>query len=302
MPVHGDNLRTKLGSSSEYSDAKGQQFLAEILPKYEAWLGANEELGGPFTERSSNDAATIKKRVQLFEEYKAFLDQKQYAEHFDSRSNLQSSVLEEFFEYLFRDLVTSFVGNPLMGKSHAFKDIFFAPRCYSEMIIEPAAKIETKDHDFIIGVRMYARLSCSREASEPAQDLEWDLPAVAIECKTYLDKAMLESSSMSAEQLKARNPNGLYIVVMEYIKLAEDVNLRKYKVDQMYVLRCQKNIDRKYRVNLDPVSRTDTCSGWHQNPINADAVIHLYETVRSHLSQDWEGTGMSGRIERGYLL
>ena len=37
-------------------------------------------------------------------EYKDFLDQQHYAEKFDSRSNLHSSVLEEFMYYLFKDL------------------------------------------------------------------------------------------------------------------------------------------------------------------------------------------------------
>ena len=58
---------------------------------------------------------------------------------------------------------------------------------------------------------------------------------------------MLEGSSRAAEEIKARHPNGLYIVVMEYIKLTEAVNLRKYKVDQIYVLRKQKNTDREFR-------------------------------------------------------
>ena len=35
----------------------------------------------------------------------------------------------------------------------------------------------------------------------------WDLPAVAIECKTYLDKTMLQDAATAAEQLKVRDPN-----------------------------------------------------------------------------------------------
>lgn len=58
---------------------------------------------------------------------------------------------------------------------------------------------------------------------------------------------MLEGSSRAAEDLKARNPNSLYMVLMEWIKLTSDVNLRKYKVDQIYVLRQQKNTDREFR-------------------------------------------------------
>lgn len=99
-----------------------------------------------------------------------------------------------------------------------------------------------------------------------------DIPVVAIECKTYLDKTMLEGSSRAAEDLKARNPNSLYIVIMEWIKLTSDVNLRKYKVDQIYVLRQQKNTDREYRYEdgyvKNPIDLTvvQLCTKWLTKP------------------------------------
>jgi hypothetical protein len=102
---------------------------------------------------------------------------------------------------------------------------------------------------------------------------------------------MLEGSSRAAEELKARNPNGIYMVVMEWIKLSEQVNLRKYQVDQIYVLRQQKNTDREYRF----------LEGYSKNPINPNVIWHLYCTVRNHLTTDWKTTLESG-IERGWLL
>src|SRR3990172_7164729 len=107
------------------------------------------------------------------------------------------------------------------------------------------------------------------EGSTEEETIEFELPAVAIECKTYLDKTMLEGSSTAAEQLKVRNPNGFYIVVAEWLKLTENINLRKYKVDQIYILRKQKNTDREYRY----------LPGYVKNPIYSDVVEHLYTNV-----------------------
>ena len=98
-------------------------------------------------------------------------------------------------------------------------------------------------------------------------------------------------SSRAAEEIKARHPNGLYIVVMEYIKLTEAVNLRKYKVDQIYVLRKQKNTDREFRY----------ATSYTQNPIDYITVKHLFDTVRTHLVKDWTGDVASG-LERGWLI
>ena len=102
---------------------------------------------------------------------------------------------------------------------------------------------------------------------------------------------MLEGSSRAAEELKARNPNALYIVVMEWIKLSEAVNLRKYKVDQIYVLRKQKNTDREFRYEEDYV----------KNAIDPDVVWHLFNTVRTHLTEDWTG-GVEHGLQRGWLI
>ncbi|MCL1821075.1 MAG: Bpu10I family restriction endonuclease, partial [Oscillospiraceae bacterium] len=203
-----------------------------------------------------------------------FIEQQKYAEKFDSRSNLQSSVLEELLYYLFKDLAESYSDEVLIGKSHAFKDIFFQPKNYQEMISKPCVKIEKKDHDFVIGVNIETRMQCA--GSEQTENVIIQVPAIAIECKTYLDKTMLEGSSTAGSQLKTRNPNALYIVVAEWLKLTENVNLRKYQIDQIYILRKQKNTDREFRF----------LPTYEKNPIHLDVVEHLFSTVRAHLSAD----------------
>ncbi len=267
---------------------------------------------GPSAESFENDQEIVGQRVRLLEEYKDFLDQQHYAEKFDSRSNLHSSVLEEFLYYLFRDLAASFGENALIGKSHTFKDIFFVPPIYRGMMERAHTRIERKDHDFVIGVTISANLDVranrvdasigqlriGESSDEYVIHVEgnsethfFDIAAVAIECKTYLDKTMLEGSSRAAEQLKARNPNALYLVVMEWLKLTSDVNLRKYEVDQIYVFRKQKNTDREFRFAVD----------YRKNPIDPDVVWHLYQNVRNHLTSDWEA-GVEQGLERGWLL
>jgi hypothetical protein len=324
--VHGSNLRQKEQHRSKYQDARSREYLTEIRVRYDAWNTANSELIGPTSNPQDSDFDVVAHRVELLEEYKAFIDQQQYAETFDSRSNLHSSVLEEFLYYLFRDLVRDFGNRALVGKSHSFKDIFFVPPSYREMVTRPYAAVERKDHDFVIGItveadlktraqsaRLRATLEDQSDVEDNAEPLDendtqvgtrgrlsdvaqiephlFDIPAVAIECKTYLDKTMLEGSSRAAEELKARVPNALYIVVSEWLKLTEDVNLRKYKVDQIYVFRRQKNTDREFRFR-------DT---YVKNPIYADVVWHLYELVRLHLTSDWEG-GIQYGLERGWLV
>lgn len=279
----------KEASNTKYSSVESKQFLAEIRSKYNEWRDANLVLKGPLKDATSNDSNIIVERVRLFSKYKEFIDKQKYAEHFDSRSNLHSSVLEEFIYYLFRDITHDFSEKALIGKAHTFKDVFFMPRNFSEMVTKACCRIEKKDHDFAIGTNIKAVLSVEGSSNNESHLLQ--IPAIAIECKTYLDKTMLEGASSAAEQLKTRNPNALYIVVTEWLKLTEAVNLRKYKVDQIYVLRKQKNTDREFRY----------LKTYQKSPIYPEVVEHLFEAVRNHLVNDWEG-GLSHGLERGYLL
>ena len=289
MHTHGDNLRQKETGDAKYADAKSRKHLREIRTRYDQWRRANEELRGPLRQPSPEDAGMIARRVLLFSKYKDFLDQQHFAEHFDARSNLHSSLLEEFIYLLFRDLVKGFTEDALIGKAHTFKDIFFVAPNFDSMVSQPHARIEEKDHDFVIGVNISASLTCKGKELVQKQTLQ--IPAVAIECKTYLDKTMLEGASTAAEQLKTRNPNAIYIVVAEWLKLTGSINLKKFKVDQIYILRKQRNTDREFRY----------LPGYQKNPIHADVVHHLFETVRDHLTRDWQG-GVAHGLERGYLL
>ena len=100
MFVHGDNLAQKEADVRKYNDVKSRQYLSEIRVEYDKWRIANEALIGPGKMVSSTDSDIVQRRVQVLNEYKDFIDQQHYAEHFDSRSNLHSSVLEEFMYYL----------------------------------------------------------------------------------------------------------------------------------------------------------------------------------------------------------
>ena len=191
--------------------------------------------------------------------------------------------------YLFKDLVSSFSTTALIGKARAFKDIFFQSKNYLEMVENPNIHIEIKDHDFVIGVNIETTMQCSGQRKIQKEVLQ--IPAIAIECKTYLDKTMLEGASNAGEQLLAKNPNALYIVVSEWLKLTEKVNLKKYKVDQIFVLRKQKNTDREFRYK----------AGYVKNPIYEDVVLNLFQMVREHLTNPWEGS-ISDRLNRGYLI
>src|SRR5579863_9886051 len=132
--VHGDNIAQKK-THPKYQSQENVKCLAEIEARYNAWKLENLKLKG-------GDQATVAARTKLLNDYKDFIDQQQYAEMFDSRSNLHSTVLEEFLVYLFSDTVPHLDLQPIIGKGETFKSFYLAPRTFRDLLEKPAVLVE----------------------------------------------------------------------------------------------------------------------------------------------------------------
>lgn len=193
--------------------------------------------------------------------------------------------------YLFKDIAVEYNDETWVGKAHALKDIFLRANNFKSMVSEPNIRLETKDEDFIIGPNITSSFQVSGTPKNKIEMEKMLIPAIGIECKTYIDKNMLGEISMTAEQLKYKNPNALYIVVAEWAKISGDVNFQKYKFDQIFILRKQKNTDRDKRL----------LPSYQKNPIYEDTVENLFNYVKDYLTGDWTDSIENG-ISRGYLI
>ena len=134
--VHGDNIAQKIDHRTKYRDLESRQFLDEIATSYSAWKENNLSLVG-------SDRETVNRRTELLNEYKNFIDQQHYAEKFDSRSNLHSTVIEEFLVYLFQGSVPNLEMEPVIGKGRTFK-AFSLPRASQIFLADPVSVLRRK--------------------------------------------------------------------------------------------------------------------------------------------------------------
>lgn len=288
---HRSNLEHKEsgGTKGKYADEISVNLLGRIRIRYDKWCAELNNTASLSNEETEADPSIIQRHVSLFNEYKDFIDQKEFAEHFDSRSALHGSALEEFFTHIFKDVVDSISDKAIIGSVSAMKDIFFTANSFTDLLTAPEIKIEKKNHDFAIGANV--TITITPEGVDQGMSDNFNLPSVVIECKTYLDKTMLEGCATSAEQLKLKNPNAMYIIASEWMKLTDAVNLAKYpSIDQIFCLRKQKNTDREDRF----------AEGYVKNPIYPDVVWMLFTLVRDHLTQEKDNT-MQALVDRGYL-
>ncbi|MDB4734469.1 Bpu10I family restriction endonuclease [Akkermansiaceae bacterium] len=253
--IHGSKLERKAASNDD---------LAKPLEYYNEWKNGSEAIEG-------RTPADIKKLTELLEIYKSNVESV-----FDQRNNsaqevLQSSIIEEFFEYLFCYLERDVKSGLELGSASGFIDLAFNPKDVNALVDKPDFTIRKKDHDFVIGATV--RMTLKAATSDETEEATIVVPAVAIECKRYLERNMLDECSGTAEKVKKATPYCLYIVVAEYLKMdhaSPEISL----IDEIYILRKQRNSD---RLSAD----------FTPNPIDDTLIWEIYDGTLRHLQKVW---------------
>lgn len=199
---------------------------------------------------------------------------------FDSVKNsgqtgLGSTIMEEFFYLLFSKKISIMKiehDNLFVGKGNSYVSLSFTPNSFETVFDKPNAYIHTKDQDFVLGVNVGIEVT----ADGNSQNTMTVIPVVAIECKTYLERNMLDSCAATAGRLKNAMPYCIYIVASEYMKMS-DASPELTDIDEVYILCKAKNSDRERRRDN------------HEEPFNIDGelILDLYHRVDRHLKSIW---------------
>ena len=116
--------------------------------------------------------------------------------------------------------------------------------------------------------------------NSPAKRIQ--IPAVAIEAKTYIDKTMLDGIIATAEKLKNGNPYTRFIAVSERYDVSLSVDPSYSPIDQIYILR--KGMRK---------------GEWRD--IDANVVLRMFHETLQHLNRPW--SNVQKRLEEeGVIL
>lgn len=250
--VHGRNILTKLRQRENWDRLSG------VIRAYQDWVRENEVYG--YTPE------VVRARVEALNRYKLAVE----GVPFSPQSKFHPSVLEEFLYYLFRDLLQEMnqearaseaTQEMNIGGIRAYSNLYFAPENFRAFLRLPSMRVNEKDQDFAIYRRVLVQADSEHRTLY--------VPVVSVECKTYIDKTMLEGSIATAEKIKMGNPYCLFIVVTEWYDVSYEVDPKYSRIDQIYVLRREKRRAEK------------------PNPIQYEVVLDLFELVRGHLQRDW---------------
>jgi len=212
---------------------------------------------------------------------------------FDDLSNagqqaLGYTIMEEFFYLLFSKKIEQMNlthGNLFIGKGNSYVSLSFTPESFSDVFYNPRAYIHTKDQDFVMGASVEIQVTAD---GDPETTLTV-IPVVAIECKTYLERNMLDSCAATASRLKNAMPYCIYIVASEYMKMS-DAAPELTDIDEVYILCKAKNSDRERKKRL----------GEPPYDIDAELIIDLFNRVNKHLNSIWWNP--ENAVERGKII
>jgi hypothetical protein len=275
---HGDLLRRK--------GAKNDK-LAALLPHYDLFVETAKAL-------SVLDQESIRDLVAALNAYR-----RESIYVFEGGKNvpqetLRSSLLEEFFSWLFKDIFLLFEG-PVpesfrMGRAaDSYVKLMFAPRDFLSAFRNPNPRFTVKHQDFALGVHVHVRVSASVEKAEVVkQDLL--LPLVAIECKTYLAKNHLDMCASTAAEIRQAAPYCMYLIATEFLKMDKTVTPEFSDVAEIFILCLEHNKNRKKRKS----------AGLPPHDVSPEAVGQLFEMVERHLRSLWWDPDSA--VERGQII
>lgn len=259
--VHAKSILTQcqhLSGSKKPSEQEKLAALSRIVAEYEKYYAVNVQKG--------SDDVVIRKRVAALNAYYNFIHDAGFDNLFNPQTKFRPSILEEFMALLFRDLIQDVQGEcPCgrlgLGSVKAYANLYFYGKDFRTFVANPTIGLNLKDQDFAI----YRNVTLKMDDNKPVLA---SLPIVAVECKTFIDKTMLEGSVATAEKLKAGNPYALFCMVSELYDVAPTVDPAYSRIDQIYILR--KTTRRGERQDID-----------------ADVVISFVNRVKQHLERPW---------------
>lgn len=220
------------------------------------------------------DEKSVFQFVEFFNKYRNICAYK-----FERRKNsgqelLRSTMLEGFLQFLFKDLVLDRQQNDkiILGHANILSSFTFSPFSYKKAFKNINFATQKKDQDFVIGIESEIII----KSNEIEESEKFTIPFVIIECKTYIEKNMLETHINSSSETKKIFPFCLYFIASEYMKMKTGAPNRS-SLNEVYILCQQKNSEREKKFK----------EGIPIEPINPNLVYDLFSNVQNHLLKNF---------------
>lgn len=239
---HFSNIENKLKKKD--ITKKKILFLIDCINKYKIY------------HEALNTTEDISKITENWNKYNNFIKNNN-KNIFTSQSKFESSIIEESIYRIFKKFEDDIIK---VGSTKTYLNMYYSANNFDDFKNYGVFKYNIKDMDFAIYKEVKLRIGNDHK------EKTINIPIIAIECKTYIDKTMLESSVATAEKIKNGNPYCKFYIVTGTYEVDKNIDIIiSPHIDQIYVLR-------KDNIN---------------NDIDKDVIKKLYEDVDNYLHSTW---------------
>lgn len=198
--------------------------------------------------------SNIDDKINAFIEYKQFAYNNNKITNYSPQSKFEPTILEEFVYHLFNKFYSEEIKG---GSVKAYSNLYFSPANIDEFKISNSILVNEKDQDFAIYKKVTLRYIHNNNSE---RSLDLSVPIICIECKTYLDKTMLEGSIATAEKIKAGNPHCKFYILTETYEVNLNVDPATSRIDNIFVLKKGiKKPDRQNNIDGDVIIIFRSC-------------------------------------------
>ena len=265
MDIHLSNIETKMRNQK---DVILKNHLIELQEKYNIY---NKSIKNSLSKKD------FKNTAYLYNEYKKFIQIKNKELKYTSQSKFESTVLESFVsEILISVLLNNNLDNEnlVIGGQKNYSKMLFTPKNFKDYVEDLNYIVEVKDQDASISRKIKIKINNSEK--------EIFVPIVAIECKTYLDKTMLEGSMSTASKIKSGNPYCYFAIITEAYEVGKDIDMIGSNLNQIFVLTKSKRRNKDTEIKYDVIER-------------------VYLSIEKHIKSQWFDIEKS-MMEEGVIL
>ena len=246
---HCSNLETKISAELSKKSASRDKII-DIAEKYELFHQSLED--APVTSISEWLDVAL---AALADYFQYIYDEKIFVH----QSDFTSSVMPEFMCMLYnKNIIPHFPDIIVETQKDIMIDVSFVPMQDQKVLIKSKR------------VDVALLQSCTLVLNEETIS-NFNIPIVAVENKTNLDKNMISGIEYSVERLKKTFPLCKYYVLSELSDFAiEKQNYASTAIDEILILRKQKRSQVR-------------CKGGTRNSVDKDLLEGHFEEIYSHL-------------------
>ncbi|HEX38274.1 MAG TPA: Bpu10I family restriction endonuclease [Candidatus Cloacimonetes bacterium] len=268
---HGDTINELLVAEK---NALRTMYLNEITIQYKKWRTANLEI-------TSNEIADLKKKIQLYAEYRNFLFSKKFREDntFLKQRKLFETVLSEFIYYIIKDVKIIEVLELYFGRAEVPLGIRFEYEKLDNIKKEKLMSISSQKTRLVMGknILMKYRLEGKRNYI----DVDFMMPILILETALVLDDWFVLSYQNQVRKVKSLFPKCLSFIICEVVNHDFHVDVSSSYIDGIYIL--QKQTTRMKRKG-----------------ISIDVIQSFLHKIQTHLYKQRED--LMKKIQKGILL